>query len=225
MTPPRVRAALSLMLGAALLALAPSGCASGLRTRRFPSAIFRSARHVGNHSVQNPQRVPNLPRWASAGDPPTPDARLAHRTPPGDETSALIVERIRAAGFRFGTDGTPGALWGYMRTSHELVDPRDARAGDVVFFDTRSRGEEELDCSDRVGLIESVDGAGRITFLESRGGQLYRGYVDARQPLARRDERGEIVNSFLRPKRLGDADGTRYFAGEMLCGIARVHGQ
>ncbi len=111
-----------------------------------------------------------------------------------------------------------------MRTSHELVDPRDARAGDVVFFDTRSRGEEDLDCSDRVGLIESVDAAGRITFLESRGGQLYRGYVDPRQPLTRRDERGEIANSFLRPKRLDDPDGTRYFAGEMLCGIARMRG-
>jgi hypothetical protein len=150
---------------------------------------------------------------------------MAHRPPPGDETSALIVDRIHAAGFRFGTDGTPGALWGYMRTSHEVVDPRDARPGDVVFFDTRSRGEEELACSDRVGLVESVDAAGRITFLESRAGQLYRGYVDPRQPLARRAEGGEIANSFLRPKRLDDPDGTRYFAGEMLCGIARVRSQ
>ena len=112
-----------------------------------------------------------------------------------------------------------------MRTSHELIDPRDARPGDAVFFDTRSRDEEELSCSDRVGLVEAVDAAGRITFLESRGGQLYRGYVDPRQPRARRDASGEIANSFLRPKRLDDPDGTRYFAGEMLCGIARVRGQ
>ena len=129
MDPWRGRAALSLMLAAALLALAPAGCASSPRTRRFPSAIFRSARHVG-HST-------------------------AHHPLPADETSAMIVERIRRAGFRFGTDGTPGALWGYMRTSHELVDPRDARAGDVVFFDTRGRDEDELSCSDRVGLIEA----------------------------------------------------------------------
>ena len=134
----------------------------------------------------------------------------------------MVIERIHAAGFRFGTDGTPGALWGYMRTSHELIDPREARAGDVVFFDTRSRSEEDLDCSDRVGLIESVDAGGRITFLEARGGQLYRGFVDPRQPQARRDDGGEILNSFLRPKRLNDPDGTRYFAGEMLCGVARV---
>jgi hypothetical protein len=198
MTPSPARAALSLILGAALMAVATGGCASSPRTRHFPSAIFRSARHVG-HSM--------------------------HRPPPGDETSALIVDRIHAAGFRFGTDGTPGALWGYMRTAHQVVDPLDARPGDVVFFDTRSRGVEELACSDRVGLVESVDAAGRITFLESRAGQLYRGYVDPRQPLARRAESGEIANSFLRPKRLDDPDGTRYFAGEMLCGIARVRSQ
>jgi hypothetical protein len=134
----------------------------------------------------------------------------------------MVIERIHAAGYRFGTDGTPGALWGYMRTSHELVDPRDARAGDVVFFDTHSRTEEDLDCADRVGLVESVDTGGRITFIEARGGQLYRGFVDAGQPLTRRDDRGEILNSFLRPKHLSDPDGTRYFAGEMLCGVARM---
>jgi hypothetical protein len=199
MTPSPARAALSLILGAALMAVAIGGCASSPRTRRFPSAIFRSARHVG-HS-------------------------MAQRAPPGDETSALIVDRIHAAGFRFGTDGTPGALWGYMRTAHQVVEPLDARPGDVVFFDTRSRGVEELACSDRVGLVESVDAAGRITFLESRAGQLYRGYVDPRQPLARRAESGVIANSFLRPKRLDDPDGTRYLAGEMLCGIARVRSQ
>ena len=192
----RARFGLSLVLGATLLALAPSGCTPTTRTRLIPSAIFRSARHVGHP--------------------------LAHRPPLGDETSAMIAERIHAAGYRFGTDGTPGALWGYMRTSHELVDARDARPGDVVFFDTRGRTEDELYCSDRVGLVESVDAAGRIAFLELRGGRFYRGYVDPRQPMTRRDQSGEIANSFLRPKRLDDPDSTRYFAGEMLCGIARM---
>ncbi len=192
----RLRHRLSLVLGAMLLALLPGGCAPTTRTRLIPSAIFRSARHVGH--------------------------ALARRPPPGDETSAMIVERIHAAGYRFGTDGTPGALWGYMRTTHEVVDPRDARPGDVVFFDTRGRTDDDLYCSDRVGLVESVDTAGRITFLESRDGRFYRGYVDPRQPMTRRDASGEIANSFLRPKRLDDPDGTRYFAGEMLCGIARM---
>jgi hypothetical protein len=196
MNPRPARTALSLALAASLLALVPGGCASGPRTRRIPSAIFRSARHVGH-----------------------PMARPA---PSGDETSAIVAERIHAAGYRFGTDGTPGALWGYMRTTHELVDPRDARPGDALFFDTRSRGDDQLDCADRVAVVEAVGDGGRITFFEARGGQLYRGYVDPGQPLTRRDDRGEIINSFLRPKRLSDPDGTRYFAGEMLCGVGRM---
>jgi len=77
----------------------------------------------------------------------------------------------------------------------------------------------ELDHRDHRKLVV-VDG--RIAFLEVRGGQLYRGFVDPRQPLTRRDDRGEILNSFLRAKHLSDPDGTRYFAGEMLCGVARI---
>src|SRR4051812_376207 len=119
----RLRACLGLSLvpGAVLLLLVPTGCASTTRTRLIPSAIFRSARHVG-HS-------------------------LARRPPSADETSAIVVARIHTAGYRFGTDGTPGALWGYMRTSHEVIDPRDARPGDVVFFDTRGRTDDDLYCS------------------------------------------------------------------------------
>jgi hypothetical protein len=145
------------------------------------------------------------------------------RTPAGDESAALVVGRIQAAGYRFGTDGSAGALWGYMRTSHQLISAEQARPGDVVFFDTRSR---EIDgppaCADRLGVVERVDPDGRITFLEVRGGRYQRGYVTPHLPASRRDERGEVINTFLRPKRISDADGTRYFAGEMLCGVARV---
>ena len=189
------------LLGASLLA---AGCASGSPTRRIASPVFLSARH---------QR-PGGTRAA---------IRAHQRTLAADnETAAMVVDRIHAAGFRFGTDGTAGALWGYMRTSHELVEPDGARAGDVVFFDTLSHDDSDLACADRLGIVVDVDARGRITFVEARDGQLQRGYVDPHQPLARRGERGEILNSFLRPKRLSDPDGTRYFAGEMLCGIARV---
>jgi hypothetical protein len=140
-----------------------------------------------------------------------------------DESAALVVGRIQAAGFRFGTDGSPGALWGYMRTSHQLVDAGHARPGDVVFFDTRTRLDDgPPSCADRLGIVENVDAEGRITFLELRAGRYQRGYVTPRYPFRRRDERGEVINTFLRPKRIEDAYGTRYFAGEMLCGVARI---
>jgi hypothetical protein len=134
----------------------------------------------------------------------------------------VVVDQLHAAGFHFGTDGTPGALWGYLRTAHERVDLDDARPGDVIFFDTRSREDAAPTCADRVGIIERVDPDGRITFLEARAGLMQRGYVDPRSPMQRRNERGEILNSFLRPKRIGDPERTRYFAGEMLCGVARM---
>ena len=38
----------------------------------------------------------------------------------------------------------------------------------------------------------------------------------------RRNDRGELANSFLRAKLVADPPDARYFAGEMLCGIARV---
>jgi hypothetical protein len=135
----------------------------------------------------------------------------------------VVVGQIQGAGYHFGTDGSPGALWGYMRTSHRLVDPEEARPGDVLFFDTRRRADDGApSCADRVALVESVESDGRITYIELRGGRYQRGYLHPRFPLRRRDERGEVINSFLRPKHIGDADGTRYFAGEMLCGVARI---
>ena len=173
------------------------GCAASHPSRRTPWSVFRSARHVGR---------------------PAASARGAQV----DEGAAVIVDQLHSAGFHFGTDGTPGALWGYLRTAHERVTPDEARAGDIIFFDTRSREDADLTCADRAGVIERVDPGGRITFLEARAGLMRRGYVDPRSPLQRRNGRGEILNSFMRPKRLGDPDGTRYFAGEMLCGVARM---
>ncbi|HLK91429.1 MAG TPA: hypothetical protein VKZ18_16140, partial [Polyangia bacterium] len=132
------------------------------------------------------------------------------------------VERaLHDAGLRFGTDGSTRALWGYLRTAHRLVGPRDARAGDVLFFDTR--GVATLpECADEAGIVESVSSDGRITFVQARDGRVRRSFVDPSRPTARRNAQGEILNSFLRPIRIDDPPGSRYFAGEMLCGIARA---
>ena len=184
------------MLVAAMIA----GCASAPHTRRFSSSVFRSSRHVSHPTVQGLRAEPRR-----------------------DEGASGIVERLHEAGFHFGTDGTAAALWGYMRTSHQIIRPDEAAAGDIIFFDTLTRdGGDQRACGDRVGVIERVDPDGRITFSEASGGEIRRSYVDPRAPLRRRDDGGEVLNSFLRPKKIGDPDGTRHFAGEMLCGVARV---
>ena len=190
------------VLAAAAIALASLGCAGDApRIRRVAPWVFRSARHVGVGSGR----------------------RAAPPRPAGDASAAVVVGRLQAAGFRFGTDGSPGALWGYMRTSHRVVEPEEALPGDVLFFDTRRRADDGPPaCADRVALVEGVESSGRISFVEVVAGQYQRGYVHPRLPLSRRDQRGQVINTFLRAKHIEDADGTRYFAGEMLCGIARM---
>src|SRR4051812_35620369 len=79
--------ALSVLVPGALLA---TGCANDApRIRRVAPWVFRSARHVGVGTGR-----------------PTPPA-----PPAGDENASLVVGQIHAAGYHFGTDGSPGALW------------------------------------------------------------------------------------------------------------------
>ena len=178
------------------------GCATparrAARTRRLPAPVI--AGHV------------EAARFATA------DA--ARR----DEGAAFVERSLRDTGLRFGTDGSTRALWGYLRLSHDTVAPERARGGDVLFFDTRpaARTPDCDDDTDHAGIVESVEPDGRIIFVEARGGQIRRSVVDPIHPTMRRNDHGEIANSFLRSKHVADPPTARYFAGEMLCGIARV---
>jgi hypothetical protein len=187
----------------AVLGLCALGCATPTRTRRLPSSVFQASRtevRAGHHAAP-------LPR--------------ARRERPVEEGAALVEQTLHAAGLHFGTDGSTRALWGYMRTSHEVVAPADARPGDVLFFDTRGTAPEP-DCADHAGIVERVYEDGSLGFVESRGGQVRHSFVDPEHPTLRRGESGQVLNTFLRPKLVSDPEGARYFAGEMLCGIARI---
>jgi hypothetical protein len=183
----------------AVVALSSLGCATPTRTRRLAPSIFQGA----HAEPKAPRRSP--------------------RRPAPNEGSALVEHALHDAGLRFGTDGSARALWGYLRTSHETIAAADARPGDVVFFDTRGTGEKaECANTDHAGLVESAEIDGRIGFVESRGGQLRHSFVQPDQPTVRRGDRGQIMNTFLRAKRVDDPPTARYFAGEMLCGVYRV---
>jgi hypothetical protein len=108
-----------------------------------------------------------------------------------------------------------------MRTSHDVIAAPDARTGDVLFFDTHGIGQAP-ECADHAGIVESVDGHGRIGFVEAREGQVRHSFVDPARPSTRRDDHEQVLNSFLRTKLPSDPPEARYFAGEMLCGIARA---
>jgi hypothetical protein len=140
-----------------------------------------------------------------------------------DEGAEFVARSLHDSGLRFGTDGSTRALWEYLRLAHRTVAAPAARPGDVLFFDTRAI-DADPDCddvTDHAGVVETVEPDGRIVFVEARRGQVRRSVVDPAHPTLRRNERGEIANTFLRSKGVADPPNARYFAGEMLCGIAR----
>jgi hypothetical protein len=150
--------------------------------------------------------------------------QLAKARAPKDEGAAFVARALRDGGLHFGTDGSTRTLWEYLRLAHGTVAPDEAREGDVLFFDTRPT-DAAPDCDDvtnHAGIVESVEPDGRILFVEARGGQVRRSVVDPAHPTLRRNERGDIANTFLRAKLVADPPATRYFAGQMLCGVARV---
>jgi hypothetical protein len=186
-----------------VLGLCALGCATPrAHTRGAAPSVFQAARFEARRSSAT------MPR---------------SRAPEGaaDEGAAFVERALHDAGFRFGTDGSTRALWGYLRTAHRLVGASDARPGDILLFDTRGVAPVP-ECADRTGIVESVGAGGRLTFVEAQGGRIRRSFVDPAHPSSRRDARGQILNSFLRPIRIDDPPGARYFAGEMLCGVART---
>jgi hypothetical protein len=195
---PRIRLLEVFLAVIAVLGLCAFGCAAPrAQSRRYPASVFEAARYEARHEPE----IGTAPRQ--------------------DEGAAFVVRTLHAAGLRFGTDGSTRALWGYLRTSHRLVSPSAARPGDVLFFDTQGTGERP-ECADHAAVVEQVTPTGRIAFVELRGGRIRHSVVDPAQPSDRRDERGSLLNSFLRPVRADDPRGARHFAGEMLCAVARI---
>jgi len=188
-----------LAVAAVVVLAAASGCATRPEARARPRARSWSA--------------------AFAGSAATAPARVR------DPAVALAERALHDAGLRFGTDGSTRALWSYLRLTHDLVEPAEARLGDILFFDTRATGDASPDCdyaTDHVGVVDTVAPDGRIVFVEARGGRVQRSFVDPARPRLRRNAGGDIANSFLRAKTVDDAPDARYFAGELLCGIARA---
>lgn len=168
-----------------------------------------------------------LPAWVAAEEPappPLPQEGVVGRNPSAD----FVVAALQGTGLRFGTDGSARALWGYMRESHHTVAAREARRGDVLFFNVRGpadplRGPDGLaeGCADHVALVWNHEPDGRIVFVDVRDKKKRLGFVSPANPSQRRADDGRVLNTFLRPKRPQDSREARYLAGEMLCGIAR----
>jgi hypothetical protein len=199
---------------------------------RLIEVLFAVAIVVGLCSLGGGCATPPPARAARVRRLPAPIVAAAH-TSSGlgrvegpkakDEGAEFVARSLRDSGLHFGTDGSTRALWEYLRLAHRTVAAPTARPGDVLFFDTRAT-DADPDCddvTDHAGVVESVEPDGRIIFVEARAGQVRRSVVDPAHPTLRRNERGEIANTFLRAKRVADPPNARYFAGQMLCGVAR----
>jgi len=146
----------------------------------------------------------------------TPASRKLSQSHLKRSAATLVEESLHARGIRFGTDGSVPALFAFVREQFAQVQADQARGGDVLFFDLGTG------CGMHTGLVETAESGGRIGFREWRDGSSRHSYVTPRDPYLRRDGRGRIMNTFLRPKRIEDPADTVYFAGEMLCAVFRV---
>jgi hypothetical protein len=192
------------------------GCAGSASARHAPPSVFHGARFEAKAHGRAPSRArPEVSRREKTG------VRVPSGSSDENEAAALVERRLHVLGYRFGTDGSVPALWGYLRAAHHVIPAAEVRPGDVLFFDTRGAGPQPT-CADHVALAEAVAPDGRITFVEARGGHVRRSVVDPGHPTLRRDARGRIANSFLRPMAMDDPAGARYYAGDMLCAAVRL---
>ena len=184
-------------LSIGLLILAASGCAS------VPTETW--------------QVRPPVVRASSSSPPPGLFVHRRRSAVEHSNTAVGVVERsLHERGIRFGTDGTPGSLYQFLHAQYPEVRASEARSGDVLFFDLG----DGAGCGGHTGLVDLVDGTGRLVFREWRDGSARRSYVHPGQPRTRRDG-ASILNTFLRVKLPSDPPSTHYFAGEMLCSVVR----
>ena len=175
------------------------------------------------HRAPPPNRLPEWVFVAGHIDHARPRGGIRGRS----EASDFVVAALQQAGLRFGTDGTVPSLWQYLKTSHPEVPAHAARPGDVLVFrvaPVAGRDENPCETPDDVAIVSEVDESGRISFVEARHGRTVFNYLDPLHPRTRRDDGGQVRNSFLRVAHAGDPVAAPLLAGEMLCGVARPLG-
>ncbi|MHB8875525.1 MAG: CHAP domain-containing protein [Myxococcaceae bacterium] len=150
-------------------------------------------------------------------------SKLSRRVP--DDCTGLVRLAYGAEGIDlFATGGVKGdngvsAIYrGAKRAG--AVHGGAPREGDLVFFrETYDRNRDGVrnDGLTHVGIVESVDGSGTVTFLHRNGAGVSRSRFNPRFPLAREDAKGAVLNDYLRQS----SKRTRaYLAGELFSGYA-----
>lgn len=101
---------------------------------------------------------------------------------------------------------------------------RTPKAGDLVFFNNtfdRNLNRKWDDPLTHVGLVESVDAAGTVTFVHHVSGRVVRAHLNLKKPDAYSDA-GKVVNDFLRKRLASDRNKTRYLTSRLFAGFAET---
>ncbi len=124
------------------------------------------------------------------------------------DCSGVAAGIYAKAGLKLAEDGAPST-----RALYQLVDARGALhrdnplPGDLVFFDDtwdqNSNGKRD-DPLSHVGVVERVEEDGTVLFVHRIGKLIVRWRMNTRRPHDRTDEKGAILNHWLRA-----AEGSR----------------
>ncbi len=105
-------------------------------------------------------------------------------------------------------------------------DPDDVQPGHLAFF----HSTHDLDGDDRAdnaltmaAVVERIRPSGVMVCIGEIHGEVQRFVVDPRRPRVRRDEgSGEMVNTPLRWRSMGEASGSSLLSGALVRGFARM---
>lgn len=150
-------------------------------------------------------------------------------TAEGESLAARYVEAVyRRNETRVAEQASPAVvdIYRFAQQAGVVYHATRPAIGDVVFFHNtwdRNGDGRPNDWYTHVGIVESVDESGTISFLAYEDGAVRRRWMNLEAPeVERRD--GQTLNSVMRPRVRGEADDTQRLAGELFAGFANLLG-
>jgi hypothetical protein len=109
-------------------------------------------------------------------------------------------------------------IYAHVQQHGRLHDGPLVSPGDLVFFDnTWDYNDDNLvnDPLTHIGVVEQVEMDGTVVFISRVTDGIRRYRMNLAAPHIHRTEDGRILNDYMRRKRTGDRDDTRYLTGEL----------
>jgi hypothetical protein len=183
---------------------------------------------------------PDLDLEATDAERPLPLAIRSRRTSLVDDARALIGKPLEPGAFlnelvetttvssavaERAASNPVRDLFVRLRRQKKTFEEGLPRPGDLVFFhNTRDLNADNRnnDWYTSMGVVTHVDD-GTVTFIGPGTRDVQEMRLNLARPRTRRDEkRQEVLNDYVRPKRLSDPAVTQYLAGELFAGFGRL---